>query len=114
LALSELIIKNIKPRDKAYKLSDGRGLFLLVKPNDSKLWRWKYRYGGKEKVLAFGVYPDVSLKDARESHAAALLKLSAGVDPAEEKRIEKLKRHVSAEDTFEPIAREWIKQRQEI
>jgi integrase len=114
LALSELIIKKIKPCDKAYKLSDGRGLFLLVKPNDSKLWRWKYRYGGKEKVLAFGVYPDVSLKDARESQAAALLKLSSGIDPAEERRIEKLKRHVSAEDTFEPIAREWLDQRREI
>ena len=114
MALSELIIKKINPRDKAYKLSDGRGLFLLVKPNGSKLWRWKYRYGGKEKVLALGAYPDVSLKDARESQTTALSKLSSGADPAEERRIEKLKRHVSAEDTFEPIAREWLEQRREI
>ena len=61
MALSDTKIRSAKPEDKAYKLTDGKGLFLLVHPNGSKYWRFRYRFGGKEKMLAFGVYPDVSL-----------------------------------------------------
>lgn len=114
MALNDLIIKKIQPTAKPFKITDARGLFLLVKPNNSKLWRLKYKYGGKEKVLALGIYPEVSLKDARDKQAVAYLKLSAGIDPAEERRIEKLKRYVSLEDTFEPIAKEWIEQKRGI
>lgn len=61
MALSDTKIRSAKPEDKAYKLTDGKGLFLLVHPNGSKYWRFRYRFSGKEKMLAFGVYPDVSL-----------------------------------------------------
>ncbi|MFM8332407.1 MAG: Arm DNA-binding domain-containing protein, partial [Candidatus Methylumidiphilus sp.] len=64
--LTDTACKNAKPRDKAYKLSDEKGLYLEAMPTGAKYWRLKYRHGGKEKRLAFGVYPDVTLKDARE------------------------------------------------
>lgn len=67
MALSDALIRNAKAGPKPVKLSDGGGLFLLLNPNGSRLWRLKYRFAGKEKLLAFGAYPDVSLKDARES-----------------------------------------------
>lgn len=63
--LSAVTVSNAKPREKPYKLSDNRGLFLLVTPKGHRYWRFKYRFQGKEKILAFGVYPDVSLADAR-------------------------------------------------
>jgi hypothetical protein len=66
MPLSDLKIKKAKPREKPYKLADGGGLYLLVKPNGSKLWRQKYRYHGKERILAHGQYPDVSLSQARK------------------------------------------------
>ena len=66
MPLTDIKIRSAKPRDKAYKLFDSGGLYLEVNPAGGKCWRWKYRFGGKEKRLAFGVYPDVSLKTARE------------------------------------------------
>ena len=71
MALTHVAIKNAKPREKAYKLSDEKGLFLLVTPAGGKYWRLKYRFGGKEKQLALGVSPEVSLAEAREKRDKA-------------------------------------------
>jgi integrase len=110
MALTATAVKQAKPKDKAYKLADGAGLFLLVNPKGAKYWRYKYRYGGKEKVLALGVYPEVSLKLAREKHQDARLKLSQGIDPSELRKVEKLTRHLATADSFEAIAMEWFNQ----
>ena len=82
MPLTDIQAKASKPRDRAYKLSDGEGLFLLIQPNGSKLWRMKYRYGGKEKLLSFGPYPRVGIAAAREKRAAAKAILGSGKDPA--------------------------------
>jgi integrase len=82
MPLTETQAKASKPRDRAYKLSDSEGLFLLIQPNGSKLWRMKYRYGGKEKLLSFGSYPRVGIAAAREKRSAAKAILSSGQDPA--------------------------------
>lgn len=71
MALSDSAIRKAKPASKPYKLSDERGLFLLVNPSGGKLWRWKYRYQTKEQLLSLGQYPDVGLKDARERREEA-------------------------------------------
>lgn len=89
MPLSDTAIRNAKPLDKPYKLTDAQGLYLLIKPNGSKLWQLKYRFGGKEKKLAFGAYPVVSLANARKLREEAKATLSAGGDPGEKKRQEK-------------------------
>ena len=89
MPLSDLRIKAAKPKNKPYKLSDGSGLYLLVQPTGAKYWRLKYRYGGKEKKLAFGVYPEVSLADARARCSDARKQLAADLDPTEVKRLRK-------------------------
>lgn len=87
-------VETAKPKDKEYKLTDERGLYLLVKPNGSKYWRLKYRIAGKEKKLAIGVYPDFSLADARLKRDEARKMLTDGLDPSEQKQLEnKLKNH---------------------
>jgi hypothetical protein len=68
MPLTDIKVRTAKPEGKPYKLSDGGGLFLLVQPTGGKWWRYKYRYAGKEKLLALGAYPDVGLADARERH----------------------------------------------
>jgi hypothetical protein len=80
MALSDTAIRTAKPSDKPYKLSDEKGLFLLITANGSKYWRLKYRIGGKEKLLSLGTYPDVSLKDARERREEARKLLANDVD----------------------------------
>lgn len=103
--------KNAKPRDKAYKLADGAGMFLLVQPNGAKYWRLKYRYAGKEKLLALGVFPDISLSEARQKRDAARKILDAGDDPSVAKREKKRETVERSEQTFERVAREWHKKR---
>ena len=71
MALNDTAIRNSKPKATPYKLSDGGGLFLLVNTNGSRWWRYSYRFDGKQKTISLGVYPDVSLKDARAKHAEA-------------------------------------------
>lgn len=100
-------IDTAKPKEKPYKLSDGGGLYLEVTTNGSRYWRLKYRYAGKEKRLAFGVYPEISLAQAREKRDAAKKLLSAGSDPGEVKKAEKIAQKLNYENTFEAIAREW-------
>mgnify|MGYP004506176587 FL=1 len=96
-----------KPKEKPYKLSDGGGLYLEVATSGSRYWRLKYRYAGKEKRLAFGVYPEVSLAEARDKREAAKKVLAAGNDPGEVKKAEKIAQKLGFENTFEAIAREW-------
>lgn len=108
MPLTEIELKSAKPKDKPYKLTDGRGLYILVKPNGSKLFRRKYRLDGKEKALALGAYPLTSLKEARGRSEDARRMLKQGMDPANEKKRERLERKVRAANTFEDVAREYI------
>ncbi len=106
MALKDIQVKNAKPGEKARKLADGGGLFLLVHPNGSKYWRLKYRFAGKEKLLALGVYPEVGLKEARDKRFKARKQLSTGVDPGEARKAEKVAK--TGADSFEAITREWF------
>jgi len=91
-------------------MADGGGLYLEVTPAGGKYWRMKYRFGGKEKRLAFGVYPTVSLKDARLKRDESKKLLSDGIDPGQQKKLDKLQRSINAENSFESVAREWHEQ----
>src|SRR5579859_2468214 len=108
MPLNDRTCKTAKPRDAIYRLSDSLGLYLEVMPNGSKYWRCKYRFGGKEKRLAFGVYPAVGLKDARDKRDSARRQIASGVDPAAAKRAIKLAQ--AGGESFEAIAREWLEQ----
>jgi integrase len=108
MPLTDTTIRKAKPKAKPYKLADSGGLFLLVQSSGSKWWRYKYRFGGKEKLLALGSYPEVSLAEARERHLQARKLLASGNDPSEAKRVAKRLVSIKAENTFESIAREWI------
>jgi integrase len=107
MALNAIKINTAKPKDKDYKLADEKGLFLLVKTNGSKYWRFKYRFNGKEKLLALGVYPDVSLADARDRRDNARKQLANGADPGLVKSMNKQAVRAAAENSFEAVAREW-------
>ncbi|EGO4299133.1 tyrosine-type recombinase/integrase [Escherichia coli] len=96
-----------KPREKAYKLADGAGLYLEVVPSGSRYWRMKYRFNGKEKRMVFGVYPAVSLAQARALRDDAKKKLAEGIDPSLAKKEEKLVRDVQLNNTFQAVALEW-------
>jgi integrase len=106
--LTDIQVKNAKPKAAPYKLTDGGGLYLEVMPTGSKLWRMKFKQSnGKEGRLAFGSYPEVSLIEAREKRMAARKQLAGGVDPAQAKRLEKINKATAAANTFEAVAREW-------
>lgn len=112
MALTDVKVRNAKPGEKQTKLFDSDGLFLLLMPpgkktpNGSKCWRFKYRFAGKEKLLALGTYPEVSLADAREKRNAARKQVAAGIDPSEIRKAMKVTRG-SSENSFEVVAREW-------
>jgi len=106
--LTDTLVKSIKPKDAPYKLSDGGGLYLLVKPNGGKYWHLAYRNNNKQKLLSLGVYPEVSLKDARKKRDAARKLLAQNIDPSEAKKEEKRLSILQAANTFESIAREWL------
>jgi integrase len=105
--LSDIQVKNAKPRDKDYKLSDGHGLYLLVTPTGGKLWRLQYRYAGKQKLLSFGAYPSISLADARQRREDARKLLANSVDPGEVRKAQKAATVAETENSFEVVAREW-------
>jgi integrase len=105
--LTDTAIKNAKPTDKPVRMFDGGGLYLEVAPAGGKWWRLKYRFGGKEKRISLGVYPEVSLATARRKRDEAREKLAAGVDPSDVKKAEKRTARLNAENSFEAIAREW-------
>ena len=106
--LTDQKIRALKTKDKQYKVSDEKGLYLLVKPNAGKYWRLKYRLLGKEKNLAIGVYPDVSLKQARLARDEAKKLIHLGIDPVQDKQEQKLKRLELSNNSYEVVAREWI------
>jgi len=108
MALTELQVKNAKATDKPSKQSDGGGLFLLVQPNGAKYWRLAYRFAGKQKTLALGVYPEVSLSDVRERREAARKMLANGADPSAVKKAQKAAGLALAANSFEILAREWL------
>ena len=106
--LSDVQCKQAKPREKAYKLSDGGGLVLLVNPDGSRYWRWNYRFAGRQKTIAYGAYPGVGLKAARQEHKEARAMLDEGLDPMGERKKAKLVSRLAAETTFEGVGREWF------
>lgn len=105
--LNDAKLRGAKPRDKAYKLTDSHRLYLLVKPNGGKLWRWNYSYDGKQKSMNFGVYPLVSLVDARAKRDEAYAVLSEGRDPSVAKKLKVEANLEAGRQTFEKVAREW-------
>lgn len=107
MALTDVEIRKAKTRRAAYRISDGSGLFLWITPAGGKLWRWKYRYDGKEKLMSFGAYPAVSLARARERFQEARTLLATGVDPMEQRKADKLARLALTEHSFQTIARQW-------
>jgi len=107
--LTNTKVKNLKIKDKSYKVSDSHGLYLHIHTNGSKYWRQNYRYSGKQKTLSHGVYPRVSLVDARKKRDDALDILANGDDPAKSKRLDKLKNA----NTFELVAKEWFEKESE-
>lgn len=114
MPLSDIQVRNLKPREKAYKVTDFEGLFVLVKTNGSKLRQFKYRMDGKERLLSIGVYPDVSLAQARKAKEGARANVAAGLDPSEAKQEEKRLRLEAKGQTFEKIGATFLaKQRKE-
>jgi integrase len=105
--LSDTRIRKAKPKGSAYQLTDGHGLFLLVTPTGGNLWRWKYRFDGAQKQMSYGKYPDVSLPDARDRHAAARKLLAAGTDPMAQRKADKTALRASAANSFKTVALLW-------
>ena len=102
--LNEARIRATRPKDKPYKLRDGRGLYLLVTPTGGRLWRLRFRYGGRENMLSLGAYPEVSLKTARERCEDTRRLVANGVDPSDQRKAER----AGLENTFQAIALEWL------
>ena len=107
--LSDAKIRSLKPKEKAYKVYDDRGLYMVVNPNGSRWWRFKYKYDGKERGISLGVYPDVTLQYAREQLQEARQLLARGIDPSAQRRTVKIARA----DTFKVIAEEWLEMQAE-
>ncbi|MEP6899211.1 MAG: integrase arm-type DNA-binding domain-containing protein, partial [Rhodanobacter sp.] len=106
--LKDIKFRQLKPTDRTQKVFDGGGLFLEVRPTGSKYWRLKFRIGGKEKSLSFGVYPEVSLAEARKRRDAARALLRDGVDPSQERKQQKRQAKLEADNSFESIAEKWL------
>jgi integrase len=108
MPLSDVQLRGLKATQKPYKVSDSGGLFVLVSPNGSKLWRLAYRHQGKQKLLALGAYPTISLRDARKARDDAKELLASGDDPAHLRKMEKRRERVAAGHTFRLVADEWF------
>lgn len=111
MALTDIAVRQAKPGPKQYKLADGAGLYLLVTPAGGKLWRLKYRLAGKEKLLAFGAYPEVTLADARRRRDEAREQIAASKDPSREKQRAKIRQRAEAMNTFAIISAEYCAKR---
>jgi integrase len=108
MPLKDTQIRNAKPREKPYKLSDGAGLYIEVKPTGSKLWRYRYRISGKENMYAIGAYPEVSLDAARTARKGARNLVKDGIHPSHDRKLHKIKKRHENANTFEAIGREWL------
>ncbi|MGB5279413.1 MAG: integrase arm-type DNA-binding domain-containing protein, partial [Gammaproteobacteria bacterium] len=107
MALTDTAVRNAKPADKTKKLFDEKGLYLEISPKGGKWWRFKYRFDGKEKRLSLGVYPDITLKNARDRRDAARKLVANEIDPSEQRKAKKAARITDLENSFEVVAREW-------
>jgi integrase len=107
MALTDVAAKQALPKDKDYKLSVEKGLYLLVKTNGAKYWRMKYRFAGKEKTLALGVYPEVGLKTAKQECEKARVKLANGIDPSQIKQTRKSLLRETHANSFQSVATDW-------
>jgi integrase len=105
--LTDTQVRKVKSREKSFKLADGKGLFLVVQPNGSKYWRFRYQFGDKEKLLALGVYPEVTLAGARKKRDEARQMLAEDIDPGMARQLKKRDRKLGPENSFESVAREW-------
>jgi integrase len=108
MALTDTEIRKSKAGDRAYRVSDGSGLYLWITPAGGKLWRWAYEFCGKEKLMSFGKYPDVPLALARERHGEARKLLARGIDPMAERKAAKTAEKAAAESSFRTIAGLWF------
>src|SRR5436190_15968652 len=108
MALTDTRIRNAKPSVKAYKLSDGGGMYLLVTPDGARYWRLDYRFARKRRTLALGVYPIVTLSSARTRREEARALLLQDIDPSAAKKATKRAVKLASDSTFEALAREWI------
>ena len=108
MALSDFKISKAKPKDKPYKLYDSLGLFLLISPNGSKLWRQKYKYMGREGLLTHGAYPTVSLAEVRRKREDIRKQLSDGVNPGTQRKLDRITAETQARTTFKLISEEYI------
>jgi Arm DNA-binding domain len=106
MSLTDTRIRNAKPKTKSYKLSDGGGMYLLVSPDGGRYWRLDYRFAGKRRTLALGVYPTVTLSEARARREEARVSLAKDVDPGTIKKANRRAAKLAGENTFEAIARE--------
>jgi len=114
--LPDLKFRNAKPKDRPYRVADRDALFLLVKPNESKLWQYRYRLAGKENIFSIGAYPDVSLEAARKALQNARALVRDGIHPAEARRIERKQKEEARRadaarraDTLETLVTDWLK-----
>ena len=114
-ALSDTSIRNSKSRQKQYKLFDGQGLFVLIHPNGSKYFRYRYKFEGKEKVMALGVYPETTLKEAREKRLEAQRLVKDGLDPVRfrleiraKREKEEKEKFLKTQNTFERVSKDWL------
>lgn len=112
MALTELAIRNLKPKNKVYRVADSNGLTLEISPTGSKLWRWRYYYQGKAQMLALGKYPAVSLAEARKRRDDARMLVDTGKHPTREKKLQKIRKAHEGENTFEKVARRCLAIRQ--
>lgn len=110
MPLTDVAVRNAKPKDKPYKMGDSGGLFLLVVPRGARWWRFSYRFGGKQKTLSCGVYPEVGLGEARRIRDDARALLRQGVDPGVVRKLKRIERHAAASQgaTFEAVANDWL------
>ncbi|MGT4899949.1 Arm DNA-binding domain-containing protein, partial [Escherichia coli] len=111
MPLNDMQIRRAKPEAKAYTLGDGQGLSLLVEPNGSKSWRFRYRYAGKPKMISLGVYPTITLAEARSRRDEARKIVAEGKNPSEVRKEQKLALRIQSENAFEKIAREGANKR---
>jgi len=107
MKLTDPEIKAAKPKEKPYSLPDGHGLVLLVQPSGAKWWRYRYRFNATAKMLSIGVYPDVTLKNARNQQTHFKELLAQGIDPSQHRQEQKQLEAIAAENSFESIARLW-------